>query len=106
MTPKCGETWVERSLHIGRIIGHRHQQRDDEGKWEAESDDTIVEKSPYPLALETSPDEEAGDKEKQRHQKNVLPGTKQVEPEPSRAVDDWKCPPEIRGAIERERRAG
>src|SRR5271166_2710650 len=103
MAPKGNEAGIGGSLQVSRIIGQRHQQCDDEGKRHTEPDDTIVEKSPHPFAFEASPNEKARQKEEKRHQKDVLPGAKQVEAEPAVAVYDRKRAPEIRGGSERKR---
>jgi hypothetical protein len=97
MLPEGSEARICRGLHIGRIIGQRHQHCDDEGKRHAEPEDAIMEKYPGPLALEARPSEQAREEEEQRHQKYVLPCTKQIEAEPPRSVDDRKGAPEIRG---------
>src|SRR5439155_23700366 len=103
MPPKGTEAGIGRSLQIGRIIGQRHQQCDDDSKRCSEPEQAIVKKYCGALALEARPNEEAGEEEKKRHQKDVLPRTKQIETEPAFAVDDRKSAPEIRRSIERER---
>ena len=50
--------------------------------------------------------EQAGQKEQQMHEVDVLERTEQVEAEPARAIDDGVCAPTKRRLVERERRGG
>src|SRR6516165_9535582 len=72
----------------------------------AEAQETVVQELPAALARQARPDEQAGQKEQQLHQVDVLERTEQVEAEPARAIDDRVRPPPIRGNIERERSIG
>jgi hypothetical protein len=61
-----------------------------------------MEKNSGSFALQAGPHEKAGEEKEKRHQKDVLPGTKQVKPDEARVVDHRKGAPEVRGLVERE----
>ena len=57
------------------------------------------------LPPQTRPDKQAGEKEHELYEINVLRGAKQIEAEPARTVADRDCFPVIRRAVECERRS-
>src|SRR6202030_494577 len=77
-----------------------------ENERQAEPQHAAMEKSHHPLAAEAGPDEQSRKKEKQRHQKDVLPRAVQIEAEPSMGVDNRNRAPLIGRAVERIRRGG
>src|SRR5882757_2111544 len=103
MPPVSGDTGLGSGLEIGRIEGQWHQKCHDESKWHPEPQEAIIEKSRYALAPETRPNEQSREEEKERHQKDVLPGAVQVEAQPPLAVDDREGAPKIWRCIERKR---
>src|SRR5438270_9252963 len=94
---------VARRLQIARIERRRHQYCYDERKREAEPQKAAIEKIRGPFAVQARPDEEPREKEKQRHQEDVLPRAIQVEAQPSMTVDDRNGAPLIGRTVERIR---
>jgi hypothetical protein len=69
--------------------------KDAEYERQSEPKHTVAQKSPVCLARQARPDEQAGQKEHQRHQVDVLPGTDQVEAEKAMIVDDRERAPSV-----------
>ena len=95
-----GDARAGAGLQIGRVQRHRHQERYGERKRQPQPAQPVVQIRCGAFAAQARPDEQAREKEKQGHQKDVLPGAIKVEPEPALAVDNRECAPEIGRAVE------
>src|SRR5438128_3588916 len=105
MRPKRGPARIDRIDAVDGIMRQRHEQKDDKRKGDAQAQQPLEKKCPRSLALETWPNEQAGEQKHEGHQKDVLCRAEQVEADPARLIDDRYGKPVIGRRIEWRRRA-
>src|SRR5437764_4600692 len=91
---------------VDGVMRQRHQHVDPEHERQPQAQQAVVEKSLRSLALKASPYEQAGEKEHEMHQVDVLGSAEQIETKPAFGIEDWKRLPVVRRAIERRRQSG
>ena len=91
---------IARSDTIHGVEGNRHQQIHADDERDAEAQEAIEQESLAALAAQTRPHEQAGQKEHELHQVDVLEGAEQVEADPAFAVDDRISPPAVGRTVE------
>lgn len=102
MLPEGAERGVRRSHTIRGVIGERTKNRDREHERQADPPPALREVGNASLVGETRRREQASEKKHQRHQADILPGTKQIKAKPPVRIDDRERDPAIRPRIKLE----
>jgi hypothetical protein len=98
-----GDARIDRRYSVSGIKSERNEHHHGEDKGRAEPQEPVAQEPLRPFSHEARPCEQTREKEQQRHQIDVLPAAKNIEPKPATAVDNRKGAPSVRGLIEWKR---
>ncbi len=101
LVPEPGEARLRGAGEIGGIERERAQENDGCNERYADAPEPVGNIGPGALAAQAARRQQARQKEHQRHQADVLPGTEHVEAHPALRIDHWKGLPSERRLAER-----
>jgi hypothetical protein len=88
--PEASQSRGCSSKKIGRVIGERRDQGSSYDKRHSQPENAVTQKAGGSLSIDASPHKQSGEKEHQRHKKNLVESDEQSEAAPALAIDHGK----------------